>query len=148
MSIIKYNSPTWFSFSKIILLNDVPQKRHHYNNYIPSKILLSNGLQFKLQIAEPRKRRNIYRKPHSPPFFLTGILGSFHWHRIQDLFSGLNLIHLDGGQGPGNCCKPLHCLKSRLSSLSNKEKMMYFFHQLWQCPRSLKKNSFWVFQCL
>lgn len=70
-------------------------------------------------------------KARSVSFFLTGILGSFHCHRIQDLFSGLSLIQLDWGQEPGNCCKPLHCsvLKSRLSLLCQiKKVMMYFFH--------------------
>ena len=27
-----------------------------------------------------------------------------------------------------------------------KKKWCIFSHKLWQCPRSLKKNSFWVFQ--
>ena len=141
MSIIKQDSPTSLSFSKTVLLNDAPQKRHYYKNYTPRKTLLSHGIQFKLQIPEPRKRTNIYRKPHSPPFFLTGILGSFQCHRIQELFSDFNLIQLDGGQGPGNCCKPLGCLKSRLSSRSNKEKMLYFFPQTLTVPKEFKEKQ-------
>lgn len=61
MSVINYYSLTSLYFSKI-LLNEYHRKDSITINISqnPSKILLSNGIQFKQQTPEPRKGGNIY----------------------------------------------------------------------------------------